>query len=140
MMETMKNRVLSFQTFYTYFTNFMTNIHRIDEVYDNKIKMLKKSYTTKRQRLKKRMALRRKHRQTIMRRRRVLFLFLILQNCTKTVNRRIWKLPRDSDLWKDVHLWTDAEWVKNVRMSKNTFDYICRELSPELEKQRSKFR
>ena len=73
----------------------------------------------------------------------VLILSLAAQHSHRysSYERSVWKKPRFTDLWRDVEQhWTDMDWMSNIRMSKRTFDYICRELTPYLERSHTQLR
>jgi len=124
------------------FLRLIFNLKKIESSYYGKEETLRNKYAFQRCKLLNRIK-RAKTRQQRMRRRRVFVMLILLTqstNITRRIHRRIWNIPRNSDLWQDVNLWSDAEWLRNVRMSRNTFEYLCNELGPDLQKQRTKFR
>ena len=124
------------------FLRLIFNLKKIESSYCGKEETLRNKYAFQRCKLLNRIK-RAKTRQQRMRRRRVFVMLILLTqstNITRRIHRRIWNIPRNSDLWQDVNLWSDAEWLRNVRMSRNTFEYLCNELGPDLQKQRTKFR
>ena len=52
------------------------------------------------------------------------------------IPRRTWMRPRSVEFWKDIvlHSFTNQDWLKNFRMSKATFDYLCSRLRPVIER------
>lgn len=63
---------------------------------------------------------------------------LTLDTCkVDLTSRRLWCKERKSDWWQRIstgmveHSW----WTDNLRMSHSTFQYICRELAPYIDKQ-----
>jgi len=123
--------------------SFIRKIREIETIYKNKIDNLKAKHRLRCQKLKRKLKkIAAKQRNQQMRRRRAILLFLLMTDysATKSINRRIWVLPRQVDLWSDVPLWTQNDWIKNIRMSRRTFEYICEEVRPVMERQRSKFR
>ena len=52
------------------------------------------------------------------------------------ISRRTWMRPRSVEFWKDIvlHSFTNQDWLKNFRMSKATFDYLCNWLKPAIER------
>jgi len=47
---------------------------------------------------------------------------MCLLNFTKrTVDRTIWVMPRETDIYRDIINWTPQDWYRNVRMSQQTF-------------------
>ena len=50
-------------------------------------------------------------------------LFMCLLNFTKrTVDRTIWVMPCETDIYRDIINWTPQDWYRNVRMSQQTFN------------------
>uniref|UniRef100_UPI00358E9383 uncharacterized protein isoform X1 n=1 Tax=Myxine glutinosa TaxID=7769 RepID=UPI00358E9383 len=53
----------------------------------------------------------------------------------------LWTHLTSSDWWDRVACnFTDAQWVENFRMSRETFDYICHNLTPVLQRSDTRFR
>ena len=50
--------------------------------------------------------------------------------------------PRSSQWWEDVVLQTfrEHDWIENFRVSKDTFQYLCDQLRPVIEKQNTNMR
>jgi hypothetical protein len=65
---------------------------------------------------------------------------LIINFSTRTVNRHIWVKHRGTDLYRDSINWTPQDWYKNVRMSQQTFNNVCDQLVPKIQKQTTKLR
>eukprot|EP00794_Sanderia_malayensis_P021008 gene21008-23060_t len=58
------------------------------------------------------------------------------------VEKAVWCKPRSSNWWENivVNSFTDQDWLKNFRMKKTTFLFICEQLQPYLQKQDSNMR
>ena len=60
------------------------------------------------------------------------FLMLLtrqLFQCTPSL-RRVWSKSRSQSFWEETcQGWSDNDWVENFRMSKDSFEYLCTELS-----------
>ena len=54
----------------------------------------------------------------------------------------IWVKPRSQSFWNEtmINYWDEDDWIKNMRMSKEAFDYLCTELSLYISKEDTKFR
>ncbi|XP_052407883.1 uncharacterized protein LOC127953028 [Carassius gibelio] len=53
----------------------------------------------------------------------------------------VWVHNRTTAWWDSVvSTFTEAQWIKNFRMSKDTFMYLCRRLQPQLERQDTNYR
>ena len=64
---------------------------------------------------------------------------MCLLNFTKrTVDRTI--MPHETDIYRDIINWTTQDWYRNVRMSQQTFNHICDQLAPLVQKRTTKFR
>ncbi|XP_077384014.1 uncharacterized protein LOC144022774 isoform X2 [Festucalex cinctus] len=71
-------------------------------------------------------------------RRRALICHFYQSGC---VPRRVWKNIRTSDWWDAVvSTYDDGKWMKDFRVSKDTFEYLCYRLGPELEKSDTNYR
>ena len=73
--------------------------------------------------------------------RRMLVVFL---ECARPymIERQVWCQPRRRQWWLGVisGLWGDNWWWDNLRMSKDTFSYLCRVLHPYVEKEVTRMR
>ena len=56
--------------------------------------------------------------------------------------RTVWVRPRSADWWDNIvnGEWTENDWRENLRMSKETFDYTCREIGPFIRRNDTRFR
>ena len=57
--------------------------------------------------------------------------------------RTIWVKRRLRNYWDEVYngdLWDNVDWRENLRMSRETFDVICEQLRPAIERQDSRLR
>ena len=54
--------------------------------------------------------------------------------------RKLWVKKRNQNFWYETmcNYWDD--WIKNIRMSKDAFNYLCQELSPFISKEDTNFR
>lgn len=81
----------------------------------------------------------------LRRRRLVSSVFLLLLTrqlfqCAPSL-RRVWSKSRSQSLWEETcQGWSDNDWVENFRMSKDSFEYLCAELSPHIAKRNTNFR
>ena len=81
----------------------------------------------------------------LRRRRLVSSLFLLLLarqifQCAPSL-RRVWSKSRSQSFWEETcQGWSDNDWVENFRMSKDSFEYLCAELSPHIMKRKTSFR
>ena len=67
----------------------------------------------------------------------------VVLHCLKpSPERKVWCEVRSESWWEDIakRQFNDDDWVKNFRMSRDTFEDLCREVSPFLQKQDIKFR
>lgn len=56
-------------------------------------------------------------------------------------SRAIQSFPRSDNWWRDIACnYTDAEWMQNFRLSKPTFNYICRSIGHSIARQDTTFR
>ena len=81
----------------------------------------------------------------ILKRRRMrqrLFLTLcVVILCNPPIDRRVWMLPRTDHWYSLVQTkFSDKEWYKNFRVSKETFHYILSEIATTISHQDTKFR
>ena len=55
---------------------------------------------------------------------------------------RMWCKPRSTKWWKGVTtaLYGDRWWKENLRMTRDTFEIVCNELRPHIERQVTRFR
>ena len=64
-------------------------------------------------------------------------LSLIAQQASPSV----WVRSKVDDWWKNVvPSFTDEPWIANFRMSRDTFQYVCRRLKPSLERMDTTYR
>lgn len=72
----------------------------------------------------------------------VLFVFQKLLRITALhCSPSVWVHKRVDDWWQTVvPSFTDDQWMQNFRMSRETFQYICRRLKPALEKMDTNYR
>lgn len=55
--------------------------------------------------------------------------------------REIWVKPRAKTFWAMAEdQWTDSDWVGNLRMSQVTFEKLCEELAPFVERRDTNYR
>lgn len=54
--------------------------------------------------------------------------------------RRLWMINRTCEWWDDSERWTEKQWLDNMRMSKNIFQFICDELEDHLRKETTNMR
>jgi hypothetical protein len=57
-----------------------------------------------------------------------------------SVNREIWVKPRGTDIYNDILNWTPHDWYVNIRMSQQTFNHICDQSTPKIQKRTTKLR
>ena len=71
------------------------------------------------------------------------FLLLLtrqLFHCASSL-RRVWSKSRSQSFWEETcQCWNDNDWIENFRMSKDSFEYLCAELSPHIAKRNTDFR
>ena len=75
--------------------------------------------------------------QHMRRKRRACFLFFanLFAYLQQLPVREIWVKPRANLVWCMAEdQWTDNEWMGNLRMSKVTFQKLCEELAPFIER------
>ena len=60
----------------------------------------------------------------------------------RPVSRTIWRKPRSENWWDLIveQSFEDSDWQINFRMGRRTFDFLCQELHPFLEKEDTVFR
>ena len=76
----------------------------------------------------------------MMQRRRQLFMCLIMNFSTRT-EIDIYGLNIVGQICiRDLINWTPQDWYKNVRMSQQTFNHVCDQLAPIIQKQTTKLR
>ena len=65
---------------------------------------------------------------------------MMLYGCLS--NRDVWSCfkPNHSYWQTSIQQWTSRMWVEHLRMKKETFLYLCRDLEPFLKKKRTRFR
>ena len=56
--------------------------------------------------------------------------------------RTLWARNRSKSFWMEVVLgqWTELEWKGNFRMSKSTFQRLCQDLRPYIQKDDTNYR
>ena len=69
-----------------------------------------------------------------------LFMCLLINIASRTVNREIWLKPHGTDICKDILNWAPHDWYVNIRMSQQTFNHICDQLAPLIQKRTMRFR
>ena len=71
------------------------------------------------------------------------FLLLLtrqLFHCAPSL-RRVWSKSRSQSFWEETcQGWSDNDWIEKFRMSKDSFEYLCAELSPHIAKRNTNFR
>jgi len=55
------------------------------------------------------------------------------------IEREVWSIARSTDWWQSVSS-GDSWWWDNLRMSRETFQFLCRELHPHISKQVTRMR
>ena len=81
--------------------------------------------------------------QHTRRKRRASFLFFVnlIAYLQQLRVREIWVKPRANLFWRMAEdQWTDDDWVGNLRMSKVTFQKLCKELAPFIERRDTNYR
>ena len=77
------------------------------------------------------------------RKRRACFLFFVnlIAYLQQLPVREIWVKPRANLFWCIAEdQWTENDWVGNLRMSKVTFQKLCEELAPFIERRDTNYR
>ena len=80
------------------------------------------------------------------RRRRRAFALLFMQLMMRVILQHVpvreqWKRPRLNSFWEETcQGWTEREWRENLRMSRTAFEFLCRELSPNISRRYTNFR
>ena len=77
------------------------------------------------------------------RKRRACFLFFVnlVAYLQQLPIREIWVKPRAKTFWSMAEdQWTDNDWVTNLRMSQVTFEKLCEELAPFVERRDTNYR
>ena len=60
---------------------------------------------------------------------------------TTVADQEIWVKPRAKTFWSMAEdQWTDNDWVTNLRMSQVTFEKLCEELTPFVERRDTNYR
>lgn len=66
---------------------------------------------------------------------------MVLLSRTYRSRPSVWALDRTSRWWDSVvPAFTDAQWLENFRMSKDTFTFLCEKLRPAVEREDTSFR
>ena len=73
-----------------------------------------------------------------MLKRRKLFFCILMNLTSHSVNREIWVKPHGTDIYNDILNWTSP--VVNIRISQQTFNHICDQLRPKIQKRTTKLR
>ena len=57
-------------------------------------------------------------------------------------SRTLWVKKRNQNFWYETmcNYLDDDDWIENIRMSKDAFNYLCQELSPFISKEDMNFR
>ena len=55
-------------------------------------------------------------------------------NLSTMQHRSLWIRPRSHGFTAIISTWDDAQWKRNFRVSKPTFEYLCNELRPSLQR------
>ena len=65
-----------------------------------------------------------------------------INNSLKKASRCIWVKPRSKSFWYETMTndWDGEDWIKNMRMSNNTFNLQCNALRSHISKEDSGFR
>ena len=68
-------------------------------------------------------------------------LTLMALNRKEKVQRSVWCKERSTEWWHDVisGLYGESWWLENLRMTHRTFDILCDELRPYIERQHQDF-
>ncbi|XP_065908880.1 uncharacterized protein [Dysidea avara] len=66
----------------------------------------------------------------------ILLSTAVMELCNRQ-DRTIWMHPRSSNWWEDVVLQSfgSRDWLENFRVSRTTFNYLCEQLRPLIEKE-----
>ena len=78
----------------------------------------------------------RRHRTARARIRQILFQSMSRRLSTASLQRRtVWVKYRNRSFWNEIAgNWSEREWKQNFRVNRATFQFLCRELQPHLEK------
>jgi hypothetical protein len=76
----------------------------------------------------------------LMLRWRKLFFCILMNLTSHSVNREIWVKPRGTDIYNDILNWTPHDWYVNICMSQQTFNHICDQSRPKIQKRTTKLR
>ena len=78
----------------------------------------------------------RRHRTARARIRQILFQSMSRRLSTAYLQRRtVWVKYRNRSFWNEIAgNWSEREWKQNFRVNRTTFQFLCRELQPHLEK------
>ena len=77
------------------------------------------------------------------RKRRLCFLFFVnlIVYVQQLPWREIWVKPRSGSFWCIAeNQWNDNDWVENLRMSHHTFEKLCEELAPFIQRRDTNYR
>ena len=78
----------------------------------------------------------RRHRTARARIRQILFQSMSRRLSTAYLQRRtVWVKYRNRSFWNEIAgNWSEREWKQNFRVNRATFQFLCRELQPHLER------
>ena len=67
---------------------------------------------------------------------------VVLHCLQPSPERKVWCEVRSESWWEGIakRQFSDDDWVKNFRMSRDAFEDLCREVGPFLQKQDTRFR
>lgn len=73
---------------------------------------------------------------------KMLFSLLVTAIMSTSVERRIWTRERSSVWWERIVLgeFSEEDWQQNFRVRKHTFDHICDQLRPRLNRRNTHMR
>ena len=111
--------------------------------FQNFIRRRERARKVRRQRLKSASLKRILRYRRVQHRRTKTIVNSVLLHCMKpSPERKVWCEVRSESWWEDIvkRQFNDNDWVKNFRMSRDTFEDLCKEVSPYLQKQDTKFR
>ena len=70
-----------------------------------------------------------------------LFYLLLTQYIQQVLIHEVWRKPRSNSFWQETcGGWADRDWIENLRMLREAFDYLCNELSPYISKRDTNYR
>ncbi|XP_063062975.1 uncharacterized protein LOC134455685 [Engraulis encrasicolus] len=112
------------------------------EQLNNMAKSIQKLYGTQRMLRRQRRMKIQAARQLRVNRRRRARAQLVHSYCTEVMClKSVWTYPRSSDWWEHTAMaYNDEQWLNDFRVSRETFDYLCRALRPALQRRNTSFR